>query len=703
MTTSLPNQGPLLDPISDRKILTQSQVVTRDKYIPKTRIEEEFGTSAIFKVGLFHPESVFHVTWDLVSLMLILYQAAMIPFNICFSVDLKGVLAYVEFGISLFFILDICNLQAVVNLNTGFYRFGALIMNRRKIGSNYLRTWFFLDMISAFPYSWIADGLFVEEDPNSNESSHIYMAPSLLRLLKLFRFMRLLKLVRLAKVSRMLIQIEDYISSYALSSFFHFGKLLFAILYMAHWTACLWYYIGKSDSYTHENTWIMMNRKPYIKSLGEIYVECLYWAVTTMSTVGYGDIVPVTFTEKVFCCFVMILACGVFAFILASVSNLVESHTKEANLYRSQVSQMNYFLKTKNVPKELQARAIRYLEYRWSLRKKRHDNDLEFLSMLSEPLRDEINLHVLGKILYNYKLFRHFETGFIASLTKIINVEIFAPRDIIFCQGETGEKMYFVKTGAVDLFDFISDTTFNVVRVSGVFGEVGFLLDSLRCLSARTSEYSEVLSLDKAGFESDIERFPAVCHSLRGILKSCSQGNLTSIGVRCFCCKMRGHLAVNCPELQLGVKGESKHYIGHRMKWLKSRLPKPKLLNPYSYSNDFQGKKPVTDKIKLRYSFRNVLGVSKENTLKYKSADLLNAKIKDFQNYVPPSPANSLQNKDAAEIRHITHNHSTDDPHIVSSETSQDGERDSIETPISRQRSRLSSDYHDSHMRRSFS
>lgn len=507
-------------------------------------------------------------------------------------------------------------------------------MNRREIAAQYFRTWFVIDLVSTFPYSWIVDGIFEEEDPN-DESTQTN-SPSLLRVLKLLRFMRLFKLVRLAKVSQMLVQIEDYIASSVLSTLFHFVKLLGAILYLAHWTACIWYYIAEDQSYTNHSTWIIVNSKPYNESLYEVYVGCLYWAVTTMSTVGYGDIVPITVTEKVFASFVMILACGVFAFILASVSSLVESHRLEANIFRDQVSQLHNFLKSKNIPSDMQAKAMLYLEYRWTLRKKRHDDELEFLSILSEPLRDEVNMHLVGKILYNYRFLRRLGTAFISGLTKIAKLEIFAPKDLIFSQGETGDKLYFVKTGSVDLFDSPSNTIFSVVRLKGVFGEVGFLLDTRRSLSARTCQYTEIISIDKANFEEVLERFPAVWHILEQVLKACKTGNLTDIDIRCFCCKMKGHLAIDCPELSLGVKGERKLYTGHQRKWVQSRMPKSKLLNPYSLDADFPNKKQAVSRKDLQYSYKNVVGVCR-GPFMFKSASLLNAKVEAFDDYVPPA------------------------------------------------------------------
>jgi hyperpolarization activated cyclic nucleotide-gated potassium channel 2 len=53
------------------------------------------------------------------------------------------------------------------------------------------------------------------------------------------------------------------------------------------------------------------------------YAVSLYWALTTMATIGYGDIYPITELEKVFTMFCMIVACGTFAFMVGSVTSII--------------------------------------------------------------------------------------------------------------------------------------------------------------------------------------------------------------------------------------------------------------------------------------------------------------------------------------------------------------------------------------------
>ena len=61
------------------------------------------------------------------------------------------------------------------------------------------------------------------------------------------------------------------------------------------------------------------------------YTYSLYFAVTTMITVGYGDIVPTNAYEVVFVIFAMFVSCGVFAYSFNLVGDLVREFNKVAN------------------------------------------------------------------------------------------------------------------------------------------------------------------------------------------------------------------------------------------------------------------------------------------------------------------------------------------------------------------------------------
>jgi hypothetical protein len=80
-------------------------------------------------------------------------------------------------------------------------------------------------------------------------------------------------------------------------STFRLAKILITVIFVAHIMACVWYFSSRFDNF-HVDTWVMRYRV-YDDDLETKYLASVYWSITTMSTVGYGDIVAYTEFEMV--------------------------------------------------------------------------------------------------------------------------------------------------------------------------------------------------------------------------------------------------------------------------------------------------------------------------------------------------------------------------------------------------------------------
>jgi hypothetical protein len=75
-----------------------------------------------------------------------------VPFSLAFNVDPSGGFKVFTNIMDIFFLLDI-----LISFNCGFYKKGILVMSRKEIILNYLKTWFIFDLLASFPYAWILD------------------------------------------------------------------------------------------------------------------------------------------------------------------------------------------------------------------------------------------------------------------------------------------------------------------------------------------------------------------------------------------------------------------------------------------------------------------------------------------------------------------------------------------------------------------
>lgn len=99
-------------------------------------------------------------------------------------------------------------------------------------------------------------------------------------------------------------------------------KVVCFVIFVGHWLACIFFAIGSMELSEDENCWLR-EFELHDKKVDEQYIASLYWAFATMTTVGYGDIYPITNQEKLFTMLSMLISCGVFAYVVGSIETIV--------------------------------------------------------------------------------------------------------------------------------------------------------------------------------------------------------------------------------------------------------------------------------------------------------------------------------------------------------------------------------------------
>ena len=76
---------------------------------------------------------------------------------------------------------------------------------------------------------------------------------------------------------------------------------------------------------------------------GDLYLICLYFAITSLTTVGYGDISAFTTAEMFIAMMWMMFGVGVYSFIVGTLSSVLTSMDARSEMVENKVEMYNYF------------------------------------------------------------------------------------------------------------------------------------------------------------------------------------------------------------------------------------------------------------------------------------------------------------------------------------------------------------------------
>ena len=260
------------------------------------------------------PNCIFVSIWKIVLLVITVYELMAIPIEMSFNIYTSQIFIIIQWIENILFLLDV-----FINFHTAFYKEGVLIKDHKQIALKYMRGWFFIDLLACIPFQTV---FIYNADEFTNE---------LFALFGLFRTFKIVRFITILRRGEALTRFRDFVRmSGELNGVMRLFKLCFVIIFLAHWVACFWHLIGFHPGARDQTSWIMVHGLEDA-SISARYLKSLYWAIATLLTVGYGDIVATNNSEEIFSIFVMLLGSGVVGFSMNQIGDILEQINSEVN------------------------------------------------------------------------------------------------------------------------------------------------------------------------------------------------------------------------------------------------------------------------------------------------------------------------------------------------------------------------------------
>ncbi|KAL4492553.1 hypothetical protein ABPG72_007666 [Tetrahymena utriculariae] len=452
------------------------------------------------------------------------YISTQIAFSQTFKPEQKFDIAFTMIPSALF-LIDI-----YVNFNLAFYLNGKLVVDRRQIALNYFFGYYWFD--------FIALALQISLDKS---------IPTLLYRLYQITF----ELERV--LSSFQIQVKYYYS-------YRVIRLVMELILSSHILACV--FILAAAYSPSEDNWIYSNNLQN-QSNDIIYLNSLYYIVVTVATIGYGDIHPVSSTEKMFLIFIAFITTGLFAYNISTISSIVNDIVRKKLQTKRQILGLTQYMTERNISRQVQNQILEQLYYNMKTEKSSSQIIDKCLQHVSENLKGSLFNEYFGNILDTNKYFkRKFSKQFLKSIIPKFKEEVYSPGETLFAEGDTQQKLIYLRKGEVVLYLTQCEPVPIVqeYKANNWIGYEDFFTGVPKNCNAKCKDFVNIVYITRKDFLEVIQSFPKDNEKFCMIKDKILFSNIP-IKQTCNICNSIFHQIHSCPYVHYGKK---KEYVIHK-------------------------------------------------------------------------------------------------------------------------------------------
>ncbi|KRX10444.1 Cyclic nucleotide-binding protein [Pseudocohnilembus persalinus] len=409
----------------------------------------------------------------------------------------------------LFKIIDvIIFLDIFLQLNLSYIdKEGKIILLRSKIVRKYIFRGLILDFLSCFPFEWFFNQ---SEILNTSQIRPEYYN-------QYFKILKLPILYRRARNGKYFLDQVKFSSS----SIFRFYRFISNSLLGTHIAGCFYFFVAKlSDP---NQNWI--DHVDPERQLSEVdyYIFGLYWAIQTLTTVGFGDIMGFTDEERIVSMLWMTFGIGIYSYTLGAISTMIIETDSRMNNLEHGIILLDEFCRETGINMKLKFRIKKALQFNTSKTILSENEKEVFFEELDNRLKSDLSAQIFQNRMESNKRALPFifsltdDYNFLSKFIKYLKPLQQKKGEIVYRKGEYPTDLYFITKGRVNFTLFKKNQAFRTFVQGSYFGELEIFSKKKRLYTVVCDTDCEFLTIQSDSYTNILDDFQDIQKKIKNL------------------------------------------------------------------------------------------------------------------------------------------------------------------------------------------